>query len=336
MWLDDFGVYGDEDSGAAEFYMAVEAAAAPIANLVNDLQPTFRRWIEHLEIGTDDRPLNGLIHPQGKVLDFNYTEFIETMYGVKEVCYIHGSRKKKKKLILGHKPGAAGNFHQKSRKPQNYRQAMIDVAQDNVFDLIGQYDKDLTKDSQEIIKNNQAFFDGLACTEQIVVIGHSISLVDWDYFIEVNKKASNAHWYFGIYGLNDLRNMAELVKSLNIKNYDIFRTDSIWTEPKKVGNGKAPQRALKPRIIQEDEIAVTIRQMYDLMIGDSYEIILPNYAKSIVIYEHCIFVESTQVEQLVSAGFTIGAALASWWYNNSFTQAAIKADEEFERQKKRV
>lgn len=60
-------------------------------------------------------------------------------------------------MILGHKPGAAGNFHQKNRKPQNYRQAMIDVAQDNVFDLIGQYDKDLTKDSQEIIKNNQAF-----------------------------------------------------------------------------------------------------------------------------------------------------------------------------------
>lgn len=30
MWLDDFGVYGDEDSGAAEFYMAVEAAAAPM------------------------------------------------------------------------------------------------------------------------------------------------------------------------------------------------------------------------------------------------------------------------------------------------------------------
>lgn len=96
MWLDDFGVYGDEDSGAAEFYMAVEAAAAPMANLVNNLQPTFRRWIERLEVGTDDRPLNGLIHPQGKVLDFNYTEFIETLYGVKEVCYIHGSRKKKK------------------------------------------------------------------------------------------------------------------------------------------------------------------------------------------------------------------------------------------------
>lgn len=199
---------------------------------------------------------------------------------------------------------------------------MIDVAQDNVFDLIGQYDKDLTKDSQEIIKNNQAFFDGLACTEQIVVIGHSISLVDWDYFIEVNKKASNAHWCFGIYGLNDLRNMAELVKSLNIKNYDIFRTDSIWTKPKKVGNGKASQRALKPRIFQEDEITVTIRQMYDLMIGDSYEIILPNHAKSIVIYEHCIFVVMDDLDRNIiffkrqAKGWTFVSVLESFLHQS--------------------
>ena len=47
-------------------------------------------------------------------------------------------------------------------------------------------------------------------------------------------------------------------------------------------------------------------------------------------------IDNEQVEQLVSASFTIGAALTSWWYNNSFTQAAIKADEEYERQKKRV
>lgn len=96
MWLDDFGVYGDEDSGAAEFYMAVEAAAAPMANLVNNLQPTFRRWIEPYEVGTDDRPLNGLIHPQGKVLDSNYTEFIETLYGVKGFVTSMGAEKEEK------------------------------------------------------------------------------------------------------------------------------------------------------------------------------------------------------------------------------------------------
>lgn len=35
----------------------------------------------------------------------------------------------------------------------------------------------------------------------------------------------------------------------------------------------------------------------------------------------------------MNAGFTIDAALARWWYNNSFTQAVIRADEE---QKKRA
>lgn len=37
-------------------------------------------------------------------------------------------------------------------------------------------------------------------------------------------------------------------------------------------------------------------------------------------------IESAAVEQLVSTGFTIGAALASWWKNNSFTTEAIEAD----------
>lgn len=146
---------------------------------------------------------------------------------MKNVCYIHGSRKRKGKLILGHRPGATENLYEQSRKPRTYRQAVIDVARDNVFDLVEQYDSDLTKDSQEIIKNHQSFFDSLKRVEQIVVIGHSISPVDWDYFAEVKKKAKNAHWFFGIYGLNDLRNMTKLVKELKIKNYNVFRTDGI-------------------------------------------------------------------------------------------------------------
>lgn len=47
-------------------------------------------------------------------------------------------------------------------------------------------------------------------------------------------------------------------------------------------------------------------------------------------------INNEQVEQLVSAGFTIGAALASWWYNNSFTQSAINADVYLTELKKRV
>ena len=38
-------------------------------------------------------------------------------------------------------------------------------------------------------------------------------------------------------------------------------------------------------------------------------------------------IESAQLEQLISSGLTVAAALASWWNNNSFTPEAIHADE---------
>ena len=37
-------------------------------------------------------------------------------------------------------------------------------------------------------------------------------------------------------------------------------------------------------------------------------------------------IESETLEQLVTAGFTIVAALIAWWKNNSFTPNALKAD----------
>ena len=47
-------------------------------------------------------------------------------------------------------------------------------------------------------------------------------------------------------------------------------------------------------------------------------------------------IESSTVEQLVTAGITTVTALIAWWNNNSFTSAAIKADAEFDKMKKQV
>lgn len=44
-------------------------------------------------------------------------------------------------------------------------------------------------------------------------------------------------------------------------------------------------------------------------------------------------IESTTVEQLVTAGITTIAALVAWWKNNSFTKKAIAADKEYDRLK---
>ena len=44
-------------------------------------------------------------------------------------------------------------------------------------------------------------------------------------------------------------------------------------------------------------------------------------------------IESTTIEQLVTAGITTVTALVAWWKNNSFTRAALEADKTFERER---
>lgn len=47
-------------------------------------------------------------------------------------------------------------------------------------------------------------------------------------------------------------------------------------------------------------------------------------------------IESSTMEQLVTAGITTVAALIAWWNNNSFTKEAIQADNVMETLKKQV
>ena len=109
-FLDINGAY-DEDAGAAEIYMSAEMAVEPILSMSTELMDRFRKWIGSLHANTNDRPLCNVIKG-GKVLNFNYTEFVEDLYGVDagNICYIHGCRKKtgrgRQRLILGHIPGA--------------------------------------------------------------------------------------------------------------------------------------------------------------------------------------------------------------------------------------
>ena len=47
-------------------------------------------------------------------------------------------------------------------------------------------------------------------------------------------------------------------------------------------------------------------------------------------------IDNAQLEQMISSGLTVGAALAAWWKNNSFTSEAIEADDFMARLKKSV
>lgn len=47
-------------------------------------------------------------------------------------------------------------------------------------------------------------------------------------------------------------------------------------------------------------------------------------------------IESTEVEQFVTAGLTVTTSVVAWWKNNSFTGAAIEGDKRMNDLKNRV
>lgn len=109
----------------------------------------------------------------------------------------------------------------------------------------------------------------------------------------------DAHWYFGIHGLNDLKNAERLKSELLIDKSSLFRIDGIFTkdndelikynEEKRAREHKGSQI----RKFAEADICVEIEN-YEMRIrqGDDirFEVVLPGDVRKVAIIGDCIFV----------------------------------------------
>ena len=233
MWLDNLGAY-DPDAQAADFFAAVETAIAPTFNIPRELNQRFRKWVKTLKVESDRRPFS-FLHGDFRVLSFNYTEFIENLYGAKHenVCYIHGCRKhcgkgRPDELILGHVPGMEEEQWDKVelkpiKFPDPYKRYIFESAMETALREAAWYDDATTKKCSEIIKKHQKFFEGLIDVSEVFVIGHSLSEVDYPYFEEVCKKCK-AKWYVGYHSYDNLKRLIDFVEHFGLKDVTIFRT----------------------------------------------------------------------------------------------------------------
>ena len=233
MWLHDFDAY-DPDAQAADFFAAVETAISPAFEIPRELNRRIRMWVKTLSVESESKPFS-MLHGDYRVLCFNYTEFIEVLYGAKadNICYIHGCRKsrnpgKPDELILGHRPGVEveewNKVNLKSFKFKNaYKKYIMDSAFETAIRETGWYDDATTKNCSDIIKQHACFFDGLTDIEQVFVFGHSLSEIDYSYFKEISRKC-NAEWYIGFHSLGDIKRLLSFVDNLELSKVTIFQT----------------------------------------------------------------------------------------------------------------
>lgn len=233
MWLDDFGAY-DPDAQAADFFAAVETAISPAFEIPHELKRRLSLWVKTLSVDSESKPFS-MFHGDYRVLCFNYTEFIEVLYGAKasNICYIHGCRKSRKQgksneLILGHRPGEEADewnkVELKSFEFKNpYKKYIMDSALETAVREAAWYDDATIKNCSDIIKQHSWFFNGLSDIEKVFVFGHSLSEVDYPYFKEISQKC-NAEWYIGFHSSSDIKRLLSFVGNLKLSKVTVFRT----------------------------------------------------------------------------------------------------------------
>lgn len=239
MWLDIFDAYNSDK--ASDFHIAIDTAMLPIYVLTDQLPKRFRNWVETLK--ADGRtPLKEWISKKALYLNFNYTDFLEVLYGVPadRIKYIHGCRKKvkyqpKEKLILGHVPNVdylkdyKPNRQMTPRYKRNpYRKYMLESAMEiGTANWIKFYEECFTKHTPEIIEENREFFAQMVGIEQIIVIGHSLSEVDYPYFQEIiQKNGGRAEWFIGYHTYEDMERLLKFAagNGLDKEKVTVFRT----------------------------------------------------------------------------------------------------------------
>lgn len=193
-FMTSYGADDWSDSGHHDFQYEVEET---VSRLSAGLRVRFGEWIRQLPIPIGPSVTRRLasLEKRALFLNFNYTSTLQSIYGVRseDVLFIHGcAAQANADLILGH----AWNPRSRPRLNSYGDPAERDVRLTEVNDIIDNYFEETFKKSAAIILANRPFFDGLTDVSQVIVLGHSLSSVDAEYFRELLKSpgAMSADW----------------------------------------------------------------------------------------------------------------------------------------------
>lgn len=185
-----------------------------------DLKTHFTNWVLSLQIpdpSVCNVPLVN-VDKTSKFLNFNYTNTLQKLYKIssQQITHIHNyADNEGSNLILGHAADPA------LRKTLNFNTNLEDqdtrVTEAN--DIIDAYFSNTYKPTKEIIKTHTDWFNSLGNTQEIYVLGHSLSAVDVPYFAEIiqNTNMNNPSWTVSYYSNSSIPEYKETLLDLGIQ-----------------------------------------------------------------------------------------------------------------------
>lgn len=206
----------DRDGDRNYFHEAYqnEDLASQLAGCVPQILDLFSEWVETINIAKASpmAAFQRLIDPsQDLFLNFNYTQTLERLYGISDVCHIHGTLREK--LMVGH--GSGARFDEDHWSPYIGSEDSIEFIHDV-----------LRKDTAGALKRHKAFFQQLSSgLSAVYSYGFSFGGVDEVYIKEICQTAptNTVTWYLHSYAANNHKRFQDILLRCGFKGkFDTF------------------------------------------------------------------------------------------------------------------
>ena len=232
----------EEDLTIAEIYLAGDWGADYAVQLVDRLKLRFSQWVYSIKIPADYKSHMIALDVEAQFLTFNYTDFLESQYGIEEskISHIHGKRGNANNLIVGHgedgdrifdkwfeKIGKFRAIHKNGKKIyiqspylKLYKEPTCYIPEyQYLTERIETYYEESEKPVENIIKSQTDYFKSLHDIKTIEVLGFSFSNVDMPYLqaiISNNDSPQEIRWRISKYNESDEIKSKEALKNIGV------------------------------------------------------------------------------------------------------------------------
>ena len=230
-----------DDYSMADYCLAGDFARETVDSFLSDLRNAFHDWIRSVKAPRSYESKKLMIDTEARFFTFNYTDFLETKYGIprENIKYIHGHKYAKRgTLVVGHaedseelykswynrKGFSKPRYNKKGRKYYKRDDAWKAYNSEQpeysgIAEAAESYYDESRKPVQEIIDKNLSYFRDLYDVRIIFVWGFSFNKVDIPYLKKIiysNDCPEDIKLYVSYYSDEERSKFANILSEIGI------------------------------------------------------------------------------------------------------------------------
>jgi len=179
--------------------------------LIDQIRESFASWLDDIDLNATEPNIS--FETDSFFITFNYTLLLEIIYKIrsKNILHIHGDIENEwESIIFGHNKFMEEDPELDENGDSN-RTLLSEAEAAAKYPFYAFH-----KPVKGTIEKNRQLFENLYTVTKIIVLGHSLNLIDLPYFEEIHRNANNATWEVSFHDPEDEEKHLETLKGIGV------------------------------------------------------------------------------------------------------------------------